>query len=299
MSRRGRSRPVRARSSGRAAGGWGGRSTIWVLLLVVLVVAAGWGLASGAFTDAGDGESGAATTTADPPPVPLTFPEGLRREEMAARIAAETDLDAQAYLDATEPGPRGRRLAGAKAPRSLEGFLFPATYQIGMRTTVGDLVAAQIGAYQARRTAINYRYARSKNLTEYDVLIIASMIEREVRVDSERRKVAAVIYNRLRAGVPLGIDATVLYALGDWEAPLTASKLRIDSPYNTRRFRGLPPGPIANPGELSLRAAANPARTGLLYYVARDDGTGRHHFSTREEQFERDVQRSRESAEGR
>ena len=288
--RAGRRRPRRP-SSERS----GGRAILWVLLLLAIVVAAGWGLASGAF-DEGD-EPDAAVTAAEAPPVPLTFPEGLRREEMAERLAAETDLSAERYLAATDPGPVGRRLAGASRPTSLEGFLFPATYQIGERTTVDDLIEAQLSAYGDRVAGIDMAYAKSRNLTEFDVLIIASMIEREVAVDDERRKVAGVIYNRLKQGIPLGIDATVLYALGDWEATLTASALEVDSPYNTRRYGGLPPGPIASPGEASLKAAANPARNDLLFYVARNDGSGRHYFSTNAEQFERDVQRSRANAE--
>lgn len=274
----------------------GGRAILWILLLLAIVVAAGWGLASGAF-DEGD-EPDATATAADPPPIPLTFPEGMRREEMAERLAEETDLSEVRYLAATAPGPTGRRLAGTGRPTSLEGFLFPATYQIGVRTTIDDLIEAQLGAYRDRMAGINLAYAESRNLTEFDVLTIASMIEREVAVDDERRKVAAVIYNRLRQDIPLGIDATVLYALGDWEATLTASNLEIDSPYNTRKFAGLPPGPIASPGEASLRAAANPARNDLLFYVARNDGTGRHYFSTNAEQFERDVLRSRANADG-
>lgn len=284
-------RPARRPSDRRS----GGRAILWVILLLGIAVAAGWGLASGAFEE-GDG-SEAATTSADPPPVPLTFPEGLRREEMAERLAAETDLSAERYLAATDPGPAGRRLAGASRPTSLEGFLFPATYQIGARTTVDDLIEAQLTAYGDRVAGIDMAYAKSRNLTEFDILIIASMIEREVAVEDERRKVAAVIYNRLRQGIPLGIDATVLYALDDWEATLDASALEIDSPYNTRRFAGLPPGPIASPGEASLKAAADPARNDLLFYVARNDGSGRHYFSTNAEQFERDVQRSRANAE--
>jgi UPF0755 protein len=96
----------------------------------------------------------------------------------------------------------------------------------------------------------------------------------------------------------LDIDATVQYAIGEWKPELTASDLAIDSPYNTRRFSGLPPGPIASPGADSIRASARPARHGYLYYVARNDGTGRHYFSSTPEQFEADVERSRANAAG-
>ena len=144
----------------------------------------------------------------------------------------------------------------------------------------------QLAAYDANAAQVNYAYARSKNLTRYDVLTLASMIEREVAVPRERPIVAGVMYNRLKAGMRLDIDATVQYALGEWKPELSASDLAIDSPYNTRKFTGLPPGPISNPGLDSIRAAARPAKVPYLYYVARNDGTGRHFFATTPEQFE-------------
>lgn len=118
------------------------------------------------------------------------------------------------------------------------------------------------------------------------MVTIASMIEREVRVPSERPIVAGVIYNRLRLGMRLDIDATVQYGIGSWRE-LRGSDLRSSSPYNTRRFTGLPPGPIASPGSASLDAAANPAEHGYLYYVAKTDGSGGHRFATTLEEFNR------------
>jgi uncharacterized YceG family protein len=228
--------------------------------------------------------------------VSVTFPEGLRREEIARLLAQKTRLSEAAYLAATAPSARGARLAGRSDPTSLEGFLFPATYLVGKRTTVKDLVNAQVSAYEGAAATVGYAYARSRNLTRYDVLVIASMIEREVQDPRERPVVASVIYNRLRRRIPLQIDATVLYALGSWTVKLDSSSLAVRSPYNTRRVVGLPPGPISNPGLASLKAAAHPARTRYLYYVARNDGTGRHYFSSTMAQFERDIARSRENA---
>ena len=193
---------------------------------------------------------------------------------------------------------RGPARAGTDRPTSLEGFLLPATYDIYEDTTFADLVDMQVDAYKANTADINYRPAAARNLTEFDVLIIASMIEREVAVPAERPKVASVIYNRLREGMSLGIDATVHYAVGDWERELTNADLANDSPYNTRKFTGLPPGPIASPGRESIRAAARPDETDLLYYVARNDGTGQHYFSKDAATFERDVQRSRANGGG-
>lgn len=223
-----------------------------------------------------------------PPPalVPLTFPEGQRYTEMADAIATKTRLSKDRYLSLVGPSARGAKLAGRTEATSLEGFLFPATYQIGTETTEKFLVDRQIQAFRRTMNKINLRAARARNLTTYDVVIIASMIEREVKVASERRMVAGVIYNRLRLGMRMDIDATVQYAVGEWRQ-ITADDLAIDSPYNTRRFSGLPPGPICNPGEASLRAAANPRQHDFLYYVAIPDGSGKHRFARTLDEFNR------------
>jgi UPF0755 protein len=280
--------PRRRRQAGR------GRTLGWLVLILVMAGAAIALLARDAL-DRRDGAP-AAVEQAPPPAEPFLIREGLRREDVAALLEEETGLSGERYLELTGPGPRGARLAGLDRPTSLEGFLFPATYEIGPETTVRDLVDAQVRAYRANTAEVDYRFAASRNLTRYDVLIIASMIEREVAVPRERRLVASVIYNRLRAGMMLGIDATVQYAVGEWKPELTARDLAVDSPYNTRRFTGLPPGPIASPGLDSIRAAARPARTDFLYYVARNDGTGRHDFSTNAQDFERDVAAARARA---
>ena len=140
---------------------------------------------------------------------------------------------------------------------SIEGFLFPATYEFTKLTSSPRLVSDQLRAFRRSWRKVDLRYARSKNLTPYDVLIIASMIEKETVVASERRLVAAVIYNRLRNRMPLGIDATIRYGRDvPGTEPLKQSDIESDSPYNTRRRLGLPPTPIANPGLASMRAAA-------------------------------------------
>jgi UPF0755 protein len=259
-----------------------------------MVVAVGWALARGSF---GDDDQAPATEQAAPTST-LLIREGLRREDVASLLEAQTDLSGERYLAITGPGARGRVLAGADRSTSLEGFLFPATYELPEGATARDLVDMQIEAYQANTLDVNYRYAKSRNLTEYDVLTIASMIEREVAVARERPLVAGVIYNRLRQGMRLDIDATVQYAVGEWKEELTRSDLATDSPYNTRLYAGLPPGPIASPGKDSIRAAARPVQTPYLYYVARNDGTGRHYFSSTPEQHAIDVDRSRANLEG-
>jgi peptidoglycan lytic transglycosylase G len=269
-----------------------GRTLAWLGLVVLMAAAVGIAVAGGALDD--DPTPAAPTATA--PSQKLLIREGLRREDVAALLDRETAISGDRYLALTGPGARGEALARTSKPTSLEGFLFPATYDITDTTTAAQLVDEQLAAYRENTSGIDYSYAASKNLTRFDVLTIAAMIEREVQVPAERSLVAAVIYNRLHAGMSLGIDATVQYAIGQWKPDLSPADLTIDSPYNTRRFTGLPPGPICSPGVDSIRAAAHPARVPYLYYVARNDGTGRHFFSTTPDQFNADVARSQANA---
>ena len=168
---------------------------------------------------------------------------------------------------------RSRKLDPARlqAPRgaSLEGFLFPATYEL-KKGQAGE-AARQPAARQFKQNfaKVDLSYARRKNLTPYDVLIIASLVEREAMVAKERPLIASVIYNRLHDGIPLGIDATVRFVTGNWKRPLLRSELQNPSPYNTRVHGGLPPGPIGNPGLSSIKAAAHPAKSKYLFYVVK------------------------------
>ncbi|HET7571365.1 MAG TPA: endolytic transglycosylase MltG [Gaiellaceae bacterium] len=229
------------------------------------------------------------TITVAPPPKPfrVVFPEGFTREQMADRVAAVAKIAAgehrgkphiskPTYLAAAGP----RKVPGFGARKlPLEGFLFPATYDFLAKTTSKQLVAAQLEAFERNWATLDLAYARSKNLTPYDVLIIASMVEREAQVPSERAKIAAVIYNRLHAQMPLGIDATIRYGLHvPPTEPLHQSQLQSDNPYNTRNRTGLPPTPIANPGLAALEAAAKPAKVDYLYFVRKPDH--RHHYFT-------------------
>jgi len=184
----------------------------------------------------------------------------------------------QAYLAASalvEP-PAGFR---NDAHGQIEGFLFPATYAFFSAERAPRFVRRQVDAFRRAWREVGMRYARSKNLTPYDVLIIASMIEREVIVPRERRLVAAVVYNRLHAGMPLGIDATLRYGLNiPPTEPITREDLASGSAFNTRNRKGLPPTPIANPGLASMQAAAHPAKVDYVYFVRKPDC--RSHFFT-------------------
>ena len=152
---------------------------------------------------------------------------------------------------------RGRAVV-VDADGNAEGYLFPATYELEPDASSRDLVAKQLETFEREIRKVSMRRARRRNLSTYDVLIIASMIDREATLAKERRLVSAVIHNRLREDMPLGIDATIRYATRNWSRPLRQSELDIDSPYNTRRRLGLPPTPIGSPGLESIRAAANP-----------------------------------------
>jgi UPF0755 protein len=243
-----------------------------------------------------DSGSDAQPAPAPPPPKPLriVFPEGFTRKEMADRITAVNEiarekrgvdprLDAERYRALTARSSFASRFAADGKSHTLEGFLFPATYHFSRHTTSRELVREQLNAFQRAWSRVDLGFARSKNLTRYDVLIIASMIEKEVIAPEERRLVAAVIYNRLRDGIELGIDATIRYALGvPATESLRLSHLRHPTPYNTRIHHGLPPGPIANPGLASMQAAAHPADVDYLYFVRKPDKV--HHFFTRSKQ---------------
>ena len=239
---------------------------------------------------------------AGPPPniVTITVPEGLSRRETADIIGDQLTGD---YLAATRRSPAlDPREYGASDARSLEGFLFPATFELRRSRPVGDLVEQQLSAFRREFDQVDLRYAHSKNLTDYDVLIIASMVEREASIPRERPLIASVIYNRLRERIPLGIDATLRFALDQWEQPLTQSELASPSPYNTRLTAGLPPGPIGNPGIDSIRAAARPARTSYLYFVVKPGGDGAHAFARTDAEHQRNVERyntAREALGGR
>ncbi|MGE5274145.1 MAG: endolytic transglycosylase MltG [Verrucomicrobiota bacterium] len=257
-----------------------------VALVVVLVVFGGCAWAAYAVVR-GRHDSAApppATTLTAPKQVRVTFPEGFTTRQMA-QVAGRTSqlITPTGYVRAAG---RARLPAGFGRPASPEGFLFPDTYFVFETDPAAALVEKQLENFRAKWSRVDLRYARSKNLTPYDVLTIASMIEKEVVVPKERRLVAAVIYNRLHERMPLGIDATLRYGLGILPTKaITKRDLASDSPYNTRRFRGLPPTPIANPGLASMQAAAHPAKVDYLYFVRTPDCRS-HFFTASIEEFD-------------
>ena len=234
---------------------------------------------------------------AKPPTLSIIFPEGFTRREMAQRITAVKEiarnrrninptLSPEAYLKATASSRIPGKFAEDGKRRPLEGFLFPASYQFESKTTSRQLINRQLEAFERAWQQVDLSYAEARNLTPYDVLIIASLIEKEVSEPEERALVSAVIYNRLKAGMTLGIDATIRYGLNvPPTESLRESHLENLHPYNTRKLPGLTPTPIANPGLASMQAAAHPAPVDYLYFVRKPDK--RHHFFTASaEEFE-------------
>jgi len=227
-----------------------------------------------------------------PPVVKVLIPEGKTRQQIA-QIAAADGLKGS-YRVASRHSPI-LNPAVYGAPRGtpdLEGFLFPATYDMNPGALVYRLVEEQLIAFRENFGSKETARARALHVTPYQLLIVASMVEREAQVPGDRPKIAAVIYNRLAQHMPLGIDASIYYAvelasgIATYTHELTEAQLHINSPYNTRTHTGLPPTPISNPGAASIHAAAYPAHVSYLYYVAGADGCGEQVFSNTLAAFE-------------
>ena len=218
--------------------------------------------------------------------VMVTIPEGRSRGEIAPTVRRLRGN----YRRATRRSRLLRPSAyGARGATSLEGFLFPATYELKKGKPVRKLVNEQLKAFKQNFAKVDLRYAKRRNLTPFDVLTIASLVERETAVPRERALIASVIYNRLKNDIRLDIDATTRFAVGNWHRPLKVSELQNPSLYNTRVHSGLPPGPIGSPGLKSIQAAAHPAKTGFIFYVAAVCGNGKHKFAETDAEFQRYV----------
>ena len=232
--------------------------------------------------------------------VTVTIPEGYTRSQ-TAEVSKQEGLRGSYEKASVHSKYLNPAKYGGKGAKDLEGFLFPDTFELKKHASAAELVQLQLEDFKGRIAGVNMKYARSKNLTVFDVVTIASMIEHEAVSEGDRRKVARVIYNRLHEGMPLGIDATTRFATGNYTEPLTESELAVDSPYNTRSHTGLPPGPIDSPGLASIEAAAHPAKGDYLFYVVEPGACNKLAFSKTEAEFEADVARydsAREAAGG-
>jgi UPF0755 protein len=228
--------------------------------------------------------------------ITVTIPEGQSRP-ITAKLLKEDGIKGN-YLKATKKSKiLNPEKYGGKNVKDLEGFLFPDTWEYKTKQPVSDLVALQLEDFKQKIKKVNMKYAKSKNLTVFDVVTIASMVEREAGVPKQRKLVASVIYNRLHEGMTLGIDSTIRFATGNYEKPLTESELESESPYNTRTHAGLPPGPINSPGLAALNAAAHPAKTDYLFYVNDPNSCNELTFAKNEEEFLADAEKYEKARE--
>ena len=204
---------------------------------------------------------------------PITFPEGLTLPEMAAIVEGQGFGSADAFAAAA----RVQLIADLDPDATdLEGYLFPETYSLPRHATVGDLVAAMVAQFRAVFNHDLRTRAGERGLSVREAVTLASIIQKETGSGAEHALVSAVFNNRLRIGMPLQSDPTIIYALeqaGTYDGNLTRANMQVDSPYNTYRYGGLPPGPISAPGRDVLRAALDPADATFLYFVSRNDGT--------------------------
>lgn len=220
---------------------------------------------------------------------PITFPEGRTAAEMAALFAERGFGDAAAFAAAARGADRIASL-DPQAP-DLEGYLFPSTYLLPRNARAATLVDQMVRSFEKAFDPDLRAAATAVGFTVREAVTMASLVEEEAQIADERPIISAVYHNRLKIGMGLQCDATVIYAMqraGTWNGNIRRVDLQMDSPYNTYRYRGLPPGPIANPGRASLEAAVKPASVPYLYYVSRNDGS--HAFATTLDEHNRNVQ---------
>jgi cell division protein YceG involved in septum cleavage len=277
--------PGVSRRSGRSV-----LARLGALVALIAVVAAGVVLVAKALQGKHEPKAPVA-----PVAIEVLIPEGKTRVQIA-EIAKKAGLKGSYLVASRHSGLLDPAHYGApKGTPDLEGFLFPATYDMFPGDPAKRLVEKQLEAFQENFGSAEIAEAKALHVTPYQLLIVASMVEREAQVPGDRGKIAAVIYNRLHAGMPLGIDASIYYAvelekgIATYTHELSEADLRIDSPYNTRTHKGLPPTPISNPGVASIQAAAHPAHVSYLYYVAGADGCGEQVFSNTQAAFEVNV----------
>lgn len=249
-------------------------------------------LYAGSFSLTKDMSYGDAIDALSEPPakrtLTVTIPEGYTRSQ-AAQVVEEAGVPGSYTKKTVKSKFLDPADYGGRSAESLEGFLFPNTFEMKPKAPVADLVELQLKDFKRQIKKVDMKYAKSKNLTVFDILIIASMIEDEAGLPKQRKQVAAVIYNRLSDGMPLGIDATIRFYNQNYTEPLTESELNEDSPYNTRENTGLPPGPINSPGLAAIEAAAHPAKSDYLFYVNKPNTCNELAFATTEEEFEENV----------
>lgn len=212
--------------------------------------------------------------------VNITIPEGLTVEQIAEKLDSEGVVDKQSFLDAAEAFDTSAYdyIPDGKGFEKLEGFLFPETYNVMKGSSADQIIEIMLNQFDKVFTEDMRKQADKMGYSIYEIVTMASVVEREALFDDDRPIIAGVFYNRLDIDMKLQSCATVQYILGEQKTNLTNKDISIENPYNTYLYAGLPPGPIANPGESSLKAALYPEKTDYMYFVAMPDG--HHHFST-------------------
>jgi len=231
-------------------------------------------------------------------PLVVTIREGMRAEEIADLMQSKGVVSRQSFLEAIQGSYDFAFLLNKPVSANLEGYLFPDTYFFGRTTSVEDAVKQMLENFDTKFSQDLRQEAANLGLSVHTVVTLASIVEREAQVPEERPIIAGVFLRRLRLGIPLEADPTVQYAVGNdpasvaeygyWKKELSQQDLEVDSPYNTYRRMGLPPGPIANPGLASIEAVVRPAQTNYLYFVAKPDGS--HAFAETLEEHLRNVE---------
>lgn len=227
------------------------------------------------------------------PTVTVTIPEGFTLEQIAQRLAQNGLVDQEEFMNlakGTMPA-MGRSVSGQRY--TLEGYLFPDTYEFDINVSAETV----LNRMQTRLSGVFTPELRARaeelGMDMHQVITLASLVEREVQAAKERDMVAAVLHNRIKKKMPLQICATVIYALGEHRTELTLKDLETESPYNTYKYPGLPPGPIASPGKQAIMAVLYPADVDYLYYVLKGDGTGTHYFGKTFKEHQANIRRAR------
>lgn len=216
----------------------------------------------------------------------LTIPEGFIVNQIKERILQDIPFIENEELESASNISNYTSYEFLKGMASLEGFLFPKTYDVTIDYSALNIIEMMLTQFQLEIQTLDWSYADQNGYSHYGILKIASLIEREAYIAEERELISAVIHNRLKIDMLLQVDATVRYALNKWDGIVTFDDLEIESPYNTYKYTGLPPTPICNPGLASLEAALNPADADYLYYVVIDENTHEHKFSNTLEEHE-------------
>lgn len=215
--------------------------------------------------------------------IKFTIPEGFTIEEIAEKLANENIINKDKFIDLTYDIEKFSKeykfLNDIPEKMNMEGYLYPNTYQIYKDSTEYEIIKRMLDEFNNKYNEIIKNKEIPLDLSVYELITLASLVEREAKVDKDRNLVSSVIYNRLKIDMPLQIDATIQYALENRKEKLTYDDLEVDSIYNTYKNKGLPVGPICSPGIESINASLNPENTDYIFYVLKKDGSGEHFFT--------------------